>query len=46
MSDVLRLLRAEPRARLFFLALAQSALGTGAAYVALLLVAYDRFRSP
>ena len=46
MSDVLRLLRAEPRARLFFLALTQSALGTGAAYVALLLIAYDRFRSP
>jgi MFS family permease len=45
-SDVLRLLRAEPHARLFFLALTQSALGTGAAYVALLLVAYDRFRSP
>jgi MFS family permease len=45
-SDALRLLRAEPRARLFFLALTQSALGTGAAYVALLLVAYDRFRSP
>jgi MFS family permease len=45
-SDVLRLLRAEPRARLFFLALAQSALGNGAAYVALLLIAYDRFQSP
>jgi MFS family permease len=45
-SDVLRLLRAEPRARLFFVALTQSALGTGAAYVALLLIAYDRFRSP
>jgi MFS family permease len=28
------------------LALAQSSLGTGAAYVALLIVAYDRFRSP
>lgn len=46
MSDALRLLRAEPRARLFFLALTQSALGTGAAYVALLLIAYDRFHSP
>jgi len=45
-GDVLRLLRAEPRARLFFVALTQSALGTGAAYVALLLIAYDRFRSP
>jgi MFS family permease len=45
-SDPFRLLRAEPRARLFFLALTQSALGTGAAYVALLLIAYDRFHSP
>ena len=46
MKDVSRLLREEPRARLFFLALTQSALGTGAAYVALLLVAYERFHSP
>ena len=46
MTDAYRLLRAEPRARLFFLALTQSALGTGAAYVALLLIAYDRFHSP
>lgn len=46
MRDVVRLLREEPRARLFFLALTQSALGTGAAYVALLLVAYDRLHSP
>jgi MFS family permease len=45
-SDVFRLLRAERGARLFFLALTQSALGTGAAYVALLLIAYDRFQSP
>jgi MFS family permease len=45
-SDVVSLLRFESRARLFFLALAQSALGTGAAYVALLLVAYERFHSP
>jgi MFS family permease len=44
--DVLELLREERRARLFFLALTQSALGTGAAYVALLLVAYERFHSP
>jgi MFS family permease len=36
----------EPRARVFFLALAQSALGTGAAYVALLLIAYERWHSP
>jgi MFS family permease len=39
------LLRAEPRARPFYLALTQSALGNGAAYVALLLVAYDRWPS-
>jgi MFS family permease len=45
-SDVFRLLRTERRARLFFVALTQSALGTGAAYVALLLIAYDRFQSP
>jgi MFS family permease len=44
--DVIALLRAEPRSRLFYLALAQSAIGNGAAYVALLLVAYDRWRSP
>jgi MFS family permease len=44
--DVVRLLREERRARLFFVALTQSALGTGAAYVALLLVAYERFHSP
>jgi len=44
--DVLGLLREERRARLFFLALTQSALGTGAAYVALLLVAYERLHSP
>jgi MFS family permease len=43
---VFELLRAERRARWFFLALTQSALGTGAAYVALLLVAYERFESP
>ncbi len=46
MTTALRLLRAEPRARLFFAALAQSSIGTGAAYVALLLLAYDRFESP
>jgi MFS family permease len=45
-SDIVRLLRAEPPARWFFLALTQSALGTGAAYVALLLIAYERFQSP
>jgi hypothetical protein len=36
----------ERRARWFFLALLQSTLGTGAAYVALLLIAYDRWHSP
>lgn len=46
MKEVLALLRAEPRARWFFGALTQSALGTGAAYPALLLVAYHRFHSP
>jgi len=46
MSAALALLRTEPRARVFFAVLAQSSLGTGAAYVALLVVAYDRFRSP
>jgi MFS family permease len=40
------LLRHERRARFFFLALAQSALGTGAGYIALLLIAYERFESP
>jgi MFS family permease len=36
----------EQRARWFFGALTQSALGNGAAYVALLLIAYDRWHSP
>lgn len=40
-----RLLASERRARVFFLALAQSSLGTGAAYVALLVLAYERYRS-
>jgi MFS family permease len=40
------MLRGEPRARWFFGALAQSALGNGAGYVALLLIAYDRWHSP
>jgi MFS family permease len=46
MGWVLRFLRAEPRARRFFLAYGQSALGTGVAYVALLLIAYQRLHSP
>jgi MFS family permease len=40
------LFRREPHARWFFGALAQSALGNGAGYVALLLIAYDRWHSP
>ena|SRR5215211_2194882 len=46
MRQAIDLLKHERRARIFFLALAQSSIGTGAAYVALLLVAYERFRSP
>lgn len=46
MRSTIELLRREPAARLFFAAHAQSSLGTGAAYVALVVVAYDRFRSP
>jgi MFS family permease len=46
MRETVELLRHERRARLFFLALAQSALGTGAGYIALLLIAYERFESP
>ena len=46
MRTTFRLLRDEPRARVFFAVLAQSSLGTGAAYVALLLIAYERFHSP
>jgi MFS family permease len=46
MRPTLDLLRREARARVFFAVLTQSALGTGAAYVALLLVAYQRFHSP
>jgi MFS family permease len=42
----LELLKAEPRARVFFAAQAQSAFGTGAGYIAVLLVAYERFHSP
>src|SRR4051812_11805918 len=40
---MMQLLFREPRARLFFWAHAQSSLGTGAGYVGLLLVAYDRY---
>jgi MFS family permease len=45
-TGVLALLRREPKARVFFLALAQSSLGTGAAYVGLLLLAYQRLHTP
>jgi MFS family permease len=46
MREIFDLLRHERRARAFFVALAQSALGTGAGYIALLLIAYERFESP
>jgi MFS family permease len=46
MRAVFSLLRSERRAPVFFASLLQSALGTGAGYVALLLIAYDRFPSP
>ena len=46
MSLLRTLISTEPRARRLLLAHAQSSLGTGAAYVALLLVAYERFHSP
>src|SRR4051795_11979095 len=46
MAEALALLRTERRARLFFAAVAQSSLGTGAAYVGLLVLAYHRFHSP
>src|SRR3954451_19803622 len=45
MSSILELLRARPAARRFFLAQLQSSLGTGIGYVALVLVAYERFHS-
>jgi MFS family permease len=40
------LFKHEPSAKLFFAAHAQSSLGTGAGYVALLVLAYERFASP
>ena len=42
MRAMLQLFR-EPRARLFFIAHAQSSLGTGAGYAGLVLIAYDRY---
>jgi MFS family permease len=46
MREILDLIKREGRARLFFVALGQSALGTGAALVALLVLALERFDSP
>jgi len=46
MREILDLVTHEPRARRFFIALGQSALGTGAALVALLVLALERFDSP
>jgi MFS family permease len=45
LGHTLDLLRHERVARVYYAALAQSAVGTGAGYVALLIVAYDRFTS-
>lgn len=44
--EVLTMMRQEKRARVLLLTVAQSSIGTGAAYAALLIVAYDRWRSP
>lgn len=46
MRAIFELLRREARARIFFLTLTQSSLGTGAGYIALLLIATERFDSP
>lgn len=46
MRSMLQLLFREPRTRLFFIAHAQSSLGTGAGYAGLLLIAYDRHPGP
>lgn len=46
MRPTLNLLRFEPRARLFFGAYGQSALGNGAGYVALVVLAYGAWHSP
>ncbi len=46
MREAIELFAREARARWFFAALTQSALGNGAGYVALLLIAYDRWHSP
>ena len=44
MREVIELLRREPRARVFFAVLTQSSLGTGAGYIALLLIAQRALR--
>ena len=46
LAPVAELVRREPRARVLLAAHAQSSLGNGAAYVGLLVIAYDRFPSP
>lgn len=46
MREGLQVLRESRRSRAFFLTLAQSSVGTGAGYVALLLIAYERYESP
>ena len=46
LRPIRELLRCEPQTRAFFAAHAQSSLGTGAGYVALLVLAYDRLESP
>ena len=45
MRAIIELLRHEPRARVFTAALTQSSLGTGAGYIALLILALDRLDS-
>ena len=45
LRPIIELLRREPWLRPFFLARAQSSLGTGAGYVGLLVLAYDRLES-
>src|SRR3954452_4453483 len=46
MREAINLLREERRAGGFFAALTPSSLGTGGGYVALLVIAYERFHSP
>ena len=46
MRDLVAVLRQERRARWFLLANTQSTIGSGAAIVALMVLAYDRLRSP